>query len=240
MMNKILKRTLTVSLAIVLGFAAHSAQAQTFLTRGLFARGAAPLFPRVGIAQRFAQPSYQQVVQNQAQAQPQQPAPQTQQPESAPATQTDVAPEAQTDVAPATQEGETEKCADHHCCTADACALSDSNCPIREVVKRVATLLDVANATRARYGLPALTLDTNLEAGSQYQASFCSRIGGLQHAAGYAEILAQNYQGIETAMNQWINSPAHRALLLNGAYRFAGVGMVRDAYGRVWCAMRFR
>lgn len=231
-MNKILKRTLTVSLAIVLGCAAHSAQAQTLLTRGLFARGASPLFPRVAIAQRFAQPSYAQLAQPQEQAQPQQPAPQAQ--------QTEPAPEPQTDVAPATQEGETEACGDHHCCTADACALSDSNCPIREVVKRVATLLDVANATRARYGLPALTLDTNLEAGSQYQASFCSRIGGLQHAAGYAEILAQNYQGIETAMNQWINSPAHRALLLNGAYRFAGVGMVRDAYGRVWCAMRFR
>ncbi|MGN0930264.1 MAG: CAP domain-containing protein [Thermoguttaceae bacterium] len=231
-MNKILKRTLTVSLAIVLGFAAHSAQAQTLFNGGLFARSAAPLFPRVGIVQRFSQPSYAQAAQYQAPAQPQQPAPQAQ--------QTEPAPEPQTDVAPATQEGETEACGDHHCCTADACALSDANCPIREVVKRVATLLDVANATRARYGLPALTLDTNLEAGSQYQASFCSRIGGLQHAAGYAEILAQNYQGIETAMNQWINSPAHRALLLNGAYRFAGVGMVRDAYGRVWCAMRFR
>lgn len=229
-MNKILKRTLTVSLALVLGFAAHSAQAQTLLNRGLFARGAAPLFPRVGIAQRFAQPSYKQVAQYQAQAQIQQPAPQAQQPAPAP----------QNDVAPAARQGETEPCGDHHCCTADACALSDASCPIREVVKRVATLLDVANATRARYGLPALKLDTNLEAGSQYQASFCSRIGGLQHAAGYAEILAQNYQGIETALNQWINSPAHRALLLNGAYRFAGVGMVRDASGRVWCAMRFR
>ncbi len=228
MMNKILKRTLTVSLALVLGFAAHSAQAQALLNRGFFARSATPLFPRVGFAQRFAQPSYQQAAQYQPQAQIQQPAPQPQQ--TAPAT----AP------APATQQGETEPCGDHHCCTADACALSEANCPIREVVKRVATLLDVANATRARYGLPALTLDTNLEAGSQYQASFCSRIGGLQHAAGYAEILAQNYQGIETALNQWINSPSHRALLLNGAYRFAGVGMVRDAYGRVWCAMRFR
>lgn len=121
----------------------------------------------------------------------------------------------------------------------------NGECPLRRKAKevaqkRVATLLDRANALRARYGLPALTNDANLETGAQYQAQICARIGGLQHGSGVAEVLAMNGQGLETALNQWLNSPAHRALLLNGSYRFGGVGIYRDGYGRAWCAMRFR
>lgn len=120
-------------------------------------------------------------------------------------------------------------------------------CPLRRVanvatvpVRVVASLLDEANRTRARYGLPALTYDQNLEAGAQYQANHCARIGYLQHGYGAAEILAQNDQGIETAVNQWLTSAPHRALLLNSGYRYAGVAVVRDSQGRAWCAMRFR
>lgn len=121
-------------------------------------------------------------------------------------------------------------------------------CPIRQGVATVAksaknvvaSLLGSVNATRARYGLAALQLDATLEAGAKYQAGVCSASGTLQHGAGVAEILAQNSQGLETAIQQWLNSPAHRALLLNGGYRYAGVGVVRDASGRAWCAVRFR
>ena len=117
-------------------------------------------------------------------------------------------------------------------------------CPIlsgaSNVVKRVANMLDSVNATRARYGLAALRLDASLEKGAQYQAGVCSASGTLQHGSGVAEILAQNTQGIEVALTQWLNSPSHRALLLNGSFRYAGVGVVRDAHGRAWCAVRFR
>ena len=104
----------------------------------------------------------------------------------------------------------------------------------------VASLITAINSVRARYGLGALISDARLESGSYYQASFCSRLGRLQHASGVAEILAQNNQGIETAINQWLNSPGHRALLLSGSFRYAGVAVVRDNYGRVWCAVQFR
>ena len=102
-----------------------------------------------------------------------------------------------------------------------------------------ATLLDRVNAFRAQYGLSALAYDSTLTGGAQYQAGFCAYRGALVHGSG-AEILAQNNQGIETALNQWLNSPAHRALLLNPSYRFGGVAVHRDGSGRVWCAMRFR
>ena len=87
--------------------------------------------------------------------------------------------------------------------------------------------------------MSALAYDSKLTGGAQYQAGFCAYRGALVHGSG-AEILAQNNQGIETALNQWLNSPAHRALLLNPSYRFGGVAVHRDGSGRVWCAMRFR
>ena len=112
-------------------------------------------------------------------------------------------------------------------------------CPLT-VAKKVATLLDRVNATRAQYGLTALSYDATLTGGAQYQASFCASRGALIHGSGVAEILAQNGQGIETALTQWLNSPSHRALLLSSTYRFAGVAVHRDGAGRVWCAVRFR
>ena len=123
----------------------------------------------------------------------------------------------------------------------------NGSCPLRTVatgtrnivsntLKGVASLLDRVNATRARYGLAALQV---ADLGAQRQAAYCAATGTLTHGSGVAEILAQNGQGFETAIQQWLNSPGHRALLLNGSYRYADVGVVRSG-GRVWCAVRFR
>ena len=108
-------------------------------------------------------------------------------------------------------------------------------CPIR---RTTANLLTRLNAVRARYGLAALKLDATLEAGAQRQAAYCSQTGALIHGNA-AEILAQNGSGFDVALDQWLASPAHRALLL-GRYTSAGVGVRVDSYGRAWCAVRFR
>lgn len=110
----------------------------------------------------------------------------------------------------------------------------------KQVAQSISSLLAEANAVRAQYGLRALSLDIRLESGSNYQASFCSRIGRLQHGQGVAEILAQNYSGFAQALSQWLQSPCHRALLLNPNFSLGGAAMVRDSSGRVWCAMQFR
>lgn len=107
---------------------------------------------------------------------------------------------------------------------------------VSNTLKGVAALLDRVNATRARYGLAALQV---ADLGAQRQAAYCASTGTLTHGSGVAEILAQNGQGFETAIQQWLQSPGHRALLLNGGYRYADVGVVRSG-GRVWCAVRFR
>lgn len=121
-------------------------------------------------------------------------------------------------------------------------------CPIRTAVRATATaarnvaatarLLLAVNRVRAQYRLPALRADAALDNGSLSQASYCAAVGQLAHGSG-AEILAYNYSGFDAAIMQWLNSPAHRSLLL-GSFRAAGVAMVRGNDGRVWCAMRFR
>lgn len=126
-------------------------------------------------------------------------------------------------------------------CPTGACPLQTATRAATTTAARtVSRLLDALNATRARYGLAALSLDTTLQGGSQFQASFCASRGALIHGFGVAEILAQNSQGIETALSQWLNSPAHRALLLSPSFTRAGVAVHRDGGGRVWCAARFR
>ncbi|MBQ9016624.1 hypothetical protein IJ103_00050 [Candidatus Saccharibacteria bacterium] len=122
-------------------------------------------------------------------------------------------------------------------CPTGACPLQAAT---KAAARTVSRLLDAVNATRARYGLAALSLDSNLQGGSQFQASFCASRGALIHGSGVAEILAQNSQGIETALSQWLNSPAHRALLLSPTFTRAGVAVHVDGSGRVWCAARFR
>lgn len=156
-----------------------------------------------------------------------------------------------------------EPCAPVETCATETCEPSAEGvlkikdecvgaCPLRSAakaavktatapVRAVANLLASANATRARYGLPALQYDESLTVGANYGANYCARAGQVCHAPGCGyEIVAMNGQGIETAVNQWLDSPPHRALLLNGRFRYAGVSVVRDRHGRAWCAMRFK
>lgn len=129
----------------------------------------------------------------------------------------------------------------------------NGTCPIRTAVRNTATvatqvvkntadtarMLLTVNRMRARYGLQALRGDTALDAGCAQTANYCATCGTLAHTGGN-EILAQNAQGLEVALNQWLASPAHRSLLLSRSFTVAGVSVVRGKDGRVWCAMRFR
>lgn len=113
----------------------------------------------------------------------------------------------------------------------------DGDVPVHE--RKTAGWLRAVNRTRAAFGRSPLQSDANLDAGSEYAANHCATVGGLDHTAGN-EILAYNSSGIDVAIQTWLQSPAHRAYLLSPSFSFAGVSVVRDRFGRVWCAMRFR
>lgn len=100
-------------------------------------------------------------------------------------------------------------------------------------------MIAILNQTRAAYGVGALINDAELAAGAYNQASECASLGWLKHGSG-CEILAVNSGGLRNAVAVWLQSPAHKAHLLYGGYRRAGVAVVKDQYGRAWCAVRFR
>lgn len=152
-----------------------------------------------------------------------------------------------------------EPCAPCETTTCEPCdAVSETTtcvngvCPIRKpIANTVRAIAETAvesvqlakiNATRARYGRRSLALDVYLLSGSKQQSNWMANWGRLQHGrGGYGgEIIAMNYGvGIDTAIQQWLHSPAHCALLLNKNFTRAGVATQRDRYGRNWCTVRF-
>ena len=118
-------------------------------------------------------------------------------------------------------------------------------CPLRTAAKTVVAktfetlALARINATRARYGRPALRLNRSLETRAYYQAQYCASVGTLRHASGVAEILAQS-SSFDGAIGQWLSSAPHCALMLNTSFTEAGAAFYTDSYGRVWCAVQFR
>lgn len=124
----------------------------------------------------------------------------------------------------------------------------DGFCMIRERVAETSkgdavaeVYLREINATRARYGLAALTLDASLTAGATAHSQRQAQRGAIFHAAGCgAEVVAQNWSsGIREALGQWLNSPAHCALLLSSRFSRCGVATVRTSDGRNFCTLRF-
>ncbi len=114
--------------------------------------------------------------------------------------------------------------------------------PVASAVKSTvaASYLAAANAVRALRGLPPLQYDPSLDAGSFNHAVSMSHYGALYHASGVNEICAQNGGvGIDGALQQWVNSPRHSAILFNPRYTRAGFANYRDQFGRNWCVARF-
>ena len=126
-------------------------------------------------------------------------------------------------------------------------------CPIRAAVKTSATVAKTAvkaaaasarwllsvNKTRAAYGLAPLVCAPDLDTACAAVANNCATTATLAHGTG-AEIIAYNYSGIDAACGQWLNSPAHRALLLSPSFKAAGVAVVKAQDGRFYCVVKFR
>ena len=55
----------------------------------------------------------------------------------------------------------------------------------------------------------------------------------------YGENLASGYRSAADAMNGWMNSPGHRANILNGNFTEVGVGYATDSTGRPYYVQVF-
>lgn len=112
--------------------------------------------------------------------------------------------------------------------------------------------IDIANAARAEAGLSALSYDGVLSSLASVRAAEAARSFSHtrpdgrscftildENAVAYmtcGENIAAGQTTEEEVMNAWLNSPGHRANILNGAFHKVGLGFydAGDAYGRYW------
>ncbi len=109
-------------------------------------------------------------------------------------------------------------------------------------------VLNLINIERANNGLSAVLLDMSLDAAAEAQSLDMATTPCFQHAScdgtsaltrirsfynwttSVGEIIAAGQTTPEAVVNAWMNSPGHRANILNGSFRVAGVAL---AYGSV-------
>ena len=116
-----------------------------------------------------------------------------------------------------------------------------------------AEVVRLVNAERAKQGLSPLTQDWQLSRVARYKSQDMRDLGYFSHTSptygspfdmmrsfgiSYrtaGENIAKGYQSPEAVVNGWMNSPGHRANILNSSYTHIGVGYV--ASGNYWTQM---
>ncbi len=103
-------------------------------------------------------------------------------------------------------------------------------------------LVSYTNAERARRGLPQLKVDRTLMKSARGHTSWMASSRRLVHTRRpVAENIAMGQSHSSQAIRDWMNSPGHRANILNRAYRRIGVAAYRTTGGTVyWCQQFLR
>jgi uncharacterized protein YkwD len=110
-----------------------------------------------------------------------------------------------------------------------------------------AAVLSLVNQQRAKAGCPALARDSRLAGAARAHSADMAAHGYFDHTtpagvtaaqritnAGYrwssmGENIAEGQRTPADVMNAWMNSPGHRANILNCGFRNIGVGLAYDA-----------
>ena len=116
-----------------------------------------------------------------------------------------------------------------------------------------AEVVRLVNVERAKHGLSPLTQDWQLSRVARYKSQDMRDLGYFSHTSptygspfdmmrsfgiSYrtaGENIAKGYQSPEAVVKGWMNSPGHRANILNSSYTHIGVGYV--ASGNYWTQM---
>lgn len=91
-------------------------------------------------------------------------------------------------------------------------------------------LVQLTNEHRARMGLAPVRINAKMCLDAQRHAQWMAATGAFQHSGlPYMEIIFQGVPNSDAAINGWINSPAHHAIMLSGTE--VGFGyMTRNGY----------
>ena len=114
-------------------------------------------------------------------------------------------------------------------------------------------VMRIVNQRRAEHGLKPLTQDWQLSRVARYKSQDMKDLGYFSHTSptygspfqmmksfgiSYrtaGENIAKGYASPEAVVNAWMNSPGHRANILNSTYTHIGVGFVSS--GNYWTQM---
>jgi uncharacterized protein YkwD len=106
-----------------------------------------------------------------------------------------------------------------------------------------ARILVLVNAERAKKGLRPLAMIACADSYANSWASTMARTGSFQHqsltpilkacaARAAGENIAYGNISADQMMTNWMNSPGHRANILNGSFTHIGIGAVKTSSGR--------
>lgn len=114
-------------------------------------------------------------------------------------------------------------------------------------------VIDLVNNIRAKYGLPKLTENWELSRCARYKSQDMYNKGYFSHTSPTygspfdmmtafgikyrtaGENIAKGYTTAQAVVNGWMNSPGHRANVLNASFTQIGVGYVSS--GNIWTQM---
>jgi uncharacterized protein YkwD len=123
----------------------------------------------------------------------------------------------------------------------------------------VAQIIALTNQDRASNGLAALTINSQLMSAAEIHANDMAQFEVMDHtlpqaadptlqsraaAVGYSyswlgENIALNYTSSQTLETAWMNSPGHRANILNAEFTQIGVAMAYDVLGEPYYCVVF-
>ncbi|MBP3542673.1 MAG: hypothetical protein J6J86_00435 [Lachnospiraceae bacterium] len=129
------------------------------------------------------------------------------------------------------------------------------NAPVQPESSFAAQVIDLVNIERAREGLKPLTYDAAIEQAAlvrakEIQTSFShTRPNGSSFSTALKEAgvnyrragenIAWGQRTPEEVVNAWMNSPSHRANIMNANYGRIGVGHLTNARGTSYWAQLF-
>ena len=98
-------------------------------------------------------------------------------------------------------------------------------------------IVHYTNLERQRHGLPALQIDTSLMHSARRHCGWMANSQSLTHTTqSLAENIAMGQNNSQQAVRDWMNSPGHRANMLNGSYKRVGAAAYTSRSGATyWC-----
>jgi uncharacterized protein YkwD len=133
---------------------------------------------------------------------------------------------------------------------------SPAEAAVPTTVQLQTDILTATNRARAKAGCPQLRWDTNLARAARNHSAWMARTRTFSHvgsgnssfvtrvkAAGYtapqAENIAWGYRTGAQVVTSWMNSPAHRANILNCKAKAVGVGAAYATNGNPYYTQEF-